>query len=66
MGRKKKKNDFDNVKIGDTVLLYYNAKKDIKDPRKNGYVMTDLSGYNSLFSIIIALNLTSYYNNIAS
>ena len=47
MGRKKRKGDHsENLKIGDTVLLYFNTKSIAKEKstQKSGYVITDLSG----------------------
>ncbi len=44
MGKKKKVEQSNYLKIGDTVLLYYNTRGKDGDPRKSGYVTADLSG----------------------
>ena len=46
MTKKKKVDRSGNLKIGDTVLLYFNARS----KEKSGYVMTDLSGLVATFS----------------
>ncbi len=45
-GLKKSSQQADNLKIGDTVLLFYNADKRFSTDsgRESGYILADLSG----------------------